>query len=108
MRLKFILLGAILCLLVSGQSANAQGAGTSGNISGTVVDPTGAVLANTPLLAVEDQRGIQHSAETDVRGHYRFGGLAPAMYIVSVKVAGFAPEERRITVVLGETTTVDF
>ncbi|HVG90621.1 MAG TPA: carboxypeptidase-like regulatory domain-containing protein, partial [Alphaproteobacteria bacterium] len=65
-------------------------------------------MANTQLLAVEDERRIQHNAETDARGHYRFGGLAPAMYSVSVKVAGFAPEMRRVTVVLGETTTVDF
>jgi len=108
MRLKFILPGAIICLLLSGPCASAQGAGTSGNISGTVVDPTGAVLANVPLVAVEDQRGIQHHAETDARGHYRFGGLAPATYIVSVKAPGFASEVLRVTVVLGETTTVDF
>jgi hypothetical protein len=108
MRLKFILPGALLCLLLSAVSGPAQSAGTSGNISGTVADPTGAVLANVPLVAVEDQRGIQHSAETDGRGRYRFSGLAPAIYIVSVKVPGFGPEVRRIRVALGETTTADF
>jgi len=108
MRLKFVLAGAFLCLFLSANQVHAQGVGTSGSISGTVIDQTGAVLANIPLVAIEDQRGIQATAETDERGRYRFGGLAPATYIVSVKVPGFAPQAHRITVILGETTTVDF
>src|SRR6185369_2141758 len=109
MRLKFALPGAVVCLLLATSWACAQSAGTSGNISGTVVDPTGAVVEHASIVAVEDDKGIQHNAETDSRGHYRFSGLSPAIYTVTVQSQGFASEERQnIAVVLGGTTTLDF
>jgi hypothetical protein len=87
----------------------AQGAGTSGGISGIVVDPNGSAAAKASVVAVDNAKGIQHRTESDVYGHYHFGGLPPAIYTLTVKSAGFAPEVRKsIVVVLGETTIVDF
>jgi hypothetical protein len=60
MRFKSSLAGVIACLLVATGWSWAQGAGTSGGISGTVTDPTGAVVAQAPVVAVEDAKGIQH------------------------------------------------
>jgi hypothetical protein len=109
MRFKFSLAGVIVCMLLGTGWSWAQGAGTSGGISGTVIDPSGAVVAKASLAAVEDAKGIQHRAETDGGGHYHFGGLPPAVYTLTIKSTGFAPEVRKsIVVVLGETTTVDF
>jgi hypothetical protein len=109
MRFKSSLQSAIVCLLMSAISAFAQGTGTSGSISGIVVDSTGAVVANAPVVAANDSKGIQYHAVTDGNGHYRFSGLAPAIYTVSAKSQGFAAETRKgITVMLGETATVDF
>jgi hypothetical protein len=89
--------------------ACAQGVGTSGNIKGTVVDPSGAAVANASVVAVETAKGIQRTTVTDGSGHYRFSDLAPAVYSVTAEGQGFAPFiQADVTVVLGETTTVDF
>jgi hypothetical protein len=109
MRFKSSLPGAIICLLMATSLAFAQGTGTSGAISGTVVDASGAVLANASVVATNDSKGIQYHAETDGGGHYRFSGLPPAIYTVSAKSQGFVAEMRKgIIVILGETAAVDF
>ncbi len=96
------------CLLAVG-AAFGQGVGTSGGISGTVVDPTGASLEKATVLAVEISKGIQHSAVTNHDGQYRFSGLPPATYSVTAEGPGFAPEvQKTVVVTLGETVTVDF
>jgi hypothetical protein len=109
MRFKFSLSVVLACLLLATGVAWAQGAGTSGGISGMVVDPTGFVVAKASVVAVDDAKGIQHHAQTDNGGRYHFGSLPPAIYTLTVKSTGFAPEVRKsIVVILGETTTVDF
>jgi hypothetical protein len=109
MRFKYSLAFMVIGMLLATGWAWAQGAGTSGGISGVVVDPTGTVVAKASVIAVEDAKGIQHRTQTDGFGHYRFGGLPPAVYTLTVKSSAFAPEVRKsIVVVLGETVTVDF
>jgi hypothetical protein len=109
MRFRSLLQGAIACLLMSAVLVFAQGTGTSGSISGTVVDPSGAVVSNAAVVAADNNKGIQYRTDTDGKGHYRFSGLPPAVYTVSAQGPGFAVEMRKnITVILGETVTVDF
>lgn len=99
----------LLCLLLASSAAFGQGVGTSGGISGTVVDPTGAALAKATVVAIETSKGIQHSTTTDGAGQYRFSGLAPATYSVTAQGPGFASEvQKAVVVTLGETATVDF
>ncbi|MBZ5503948.1 MAG: TonB-dependent receptor [Acidobacteriia bacterium] len=98
---------ALLGLLLA-TSAYGQGVGTSGEITGTVADPTGALIAKAPVVAIETAKGIQHNTQTDESGHYRFSGLPPAVYSVTVESQGFAPETRKdVTVILGETTIIN-
>src|SRR5262245_58977020 len=83
--------------------------GTSGEISGTVVDQSGAVMVKASVIAVETAKGLQHSTITDANGHYRFGGLPPAVYSVTAESKGFTSEQRKgVTVTLGETAIIDF
>jgi hypothetical protein len=99
----------LACLLLAVCAAYGQGVGTSGEITGTVVDPSGAVIDKATVLAVDTARGIQHSVTTNDSGRYRFSGLPPAAYSVTVQGAGFASEvKKNVVVVLGETITVDF
>jgi hypothetical protein len=108
--MKSILLpfGRTLCFLLLAVAAHGQAVGTSGEISGTVSDPTGAVVVNASVTAVETAKGIQHSTVTDGSGHYRFRGLPPAVYSVNAESKGFAPELRNnVIVALGETSVID-
>lgn len=99
----------VLLLFLLASFAYGQGVGTSGDLKGTVVDPTGAAVTNASVVAVETSKGIQHTTATDQTGRYRFNGLPPAVYTVTVTNQGFAPGVRPdVTVILGETAIVDF
>jgi hypothetical protein len=78
-----------LCLVFATGVAHAQGVGASGDITGTVTDPSGAGIPKATILAVESDKGIQHITESDARGGYRLAGLPPATYEITVKIGGF-------------------
>ena len=69
---------------------HAQGVGASGDIHGTVTDPSGAVVPNAAVTVQDTRTGLQRTAQTDTSGQFRVTGLAPSTYDVSVKHAGFA------------------
>src|SRR5215813_5612767 len=80
------------CLLLAGGMAMAQGVGASGDIKGTVVDPTGAVMANATVTASNAEKGIKRTAQSDPTGQYVLSGLSPAIYEVSANISGFDTE----------------
>jgi hypothetical protein len=79
---------AILCLCLGFSSANlrAQGYGT---ISGTVTDPSGAVIAAANVTATQTLSGTQMNAVTGKDGRFVFPTLLPAPYSIAVSAAGF-------------------
>ncbi len=101
--------GWLTCLLVASPVASAQGVGTSGDIVGTVTDPSGAVVPKVSVVAVETARGTQYSAITGPTGQYRLTGLLPATYDVSAQVSGFQTLiQKGVVVNVGETSILDF
>jgi len=87
----------------------AQGVGASGDIRGTVTDPSGAVVSNANVTATDVAKGIKHTVATDNNGQFRLTGLQPATYSVSVSKSGFQSEVAKSVVVnVGQTATVDF
>src|SRR5215813_3360548 len=97
------------CLLLAGGMAMAQGVGASGDIKGTVVDPTGAVMANATVTASNAEKGIKRTAQSDPTGQYVLSGLSPAIYEVSANISGFDTEiHKGVVVNIGQTTTIDF
>jgi Carboxypeptidase regulatory-like domain/TonB dependent receptor-like, beta-barrel len=99
-----------LALLLLGSSvARAQGVGASGDIIGTVTDPSGAVIPNVAVVATETARGTSYTATTGDSGQYRLIGLLPASYNVTVQVSGFETmTQKGVVVSVGETTIADF
>ena len=49
-----------------------------GTITGTVADPAGAVLANAPIEAKNQETGVVYQAATSSTGNYTIGGRAGA------------------------------
>ncbi|HYL47064.1 MAG TPA: carboxypeptidase-like regulatory domain-containing protein, partial [Candidatus Limnocylindrales bacterium] len=104
-----LLVCAIVCLVFAAGVAHAQGVGASGEISGTAVDPSGAIVPKVAITALNADRGIQRVATTDDHGLYRISGLLPATYEVSARIAGFDTEiQKGVVVNVGSTTIVDF
>jgi len=102
------LLLAVFSVLL-GQQTQAQGVGTSADLTGTVTDPSGATIPNAKVTATDTARGVQRTAVTDEHGLYRLSGLAPASYKVSVEHAGFLTEDvRGVELTVGQTLVLDF
>ena len=98
-----------LCLLFATRAAYAQGVGSSGDITGTVLDSSRAAIPKATILAVDNEKGIQHTTETDTRGEYRLAGLAPTTYEMTVKIAGFQTAvQKDVILTVGTTVVVDF
>jgi hypothetical protein len=98
-----------VCLLLAASVAQAQGVGTSGDITGTVVDSVGAVLPGVTISVVDTQTGQKRTVATDGAGQYRVTGLSPSTYEVSAALSGFATDLRKsVPVAIGQTVISDF
>jgi hypothetical protein len=97
------------CLLPANGLARAQGGGTSGEIRGTITDPTGATVPKATVTVEDPEKGIRRTAVTETDGEYRVTGLPPASYSVSVATSGFQTEIRKGVVLnVGQTLILDF
>lgn len=85
-----------------GQDAGAQ-------ISGTVVDSSGAGLPAASVLVRNLETGAERRLTTDNSGHYAAPGLAAGRYRVESGKAGFAAQEKSpVTLVTAEHEEVNF
>jgi outer membrane receptor protein involved in Fe transport len=108
--MRFVnLLRIVLASLLLTGMVFAQGIGASGDIRGTVTDPSGAVVTNATVTATDLAKGIKHTVATDSNGQFRLTGLQPAAYSLSVSKSGFQTElAKNVVVNVGQTSTVDF
>lgn len=97
------------CLSVMAITQVAAQSITSGDISGTVTDPSGSVTPNTSVTLTNKNTNVSQNTLTNSQGTYRFGFLPPGTYNVTVKGSGFRPQERAgIVVTSGQPAVVDF
>jgi len=61
-------------------------------ITGTVSDPTGAVVRGAAVTVTNETTGLEHSTITNASGFYTVPGLAPGKYTVKVVANGFLTE----------------
>jgi Carboxypeptidase regulatory-like domain/TonB dependent receptor len=80
---------AFLCCCLLSVLANAQSA-SSAQLSGTVVDPQGAVVVGAKVTATNQATGTGRSSVTTSTGNYVIPNLTPGTYDVAVDAKGFA------------------
>ena len=68
---------------------------TTGSISGTVLDPSGAVVPGVMLTAANPATGIENKAMTDGKGFYSFPSLPVGRYDIRLMASGFHDQERK-------------
>jgi hypothetical protein len=68
----------------------AQSASNSGTISGTVTDPTGAVISNATVFINNPVSQYSRTTTTDSAGHFRFYNIPFNPYHLTVDATGFA------------------
>ena len=83
---------SLFLLLIASPSLLAQTAGT-GALSGTVTDPSGAVVPNVTVTATSVDTGAVRTATTGGDGSYIISLLQPGNYRVRFDAAGFKPVE---------------
>jgi hypothetical protein len=94
-----LVLAAAACLLTS-TTAFAQSL-TTGEITGTVADPSGAVLPSVTVTLKSVEKGFTQSGTTNTQGAYRFALLSPGNYTVSATASGFKTTTETTTVAVG-------
>jgi hypothetical protein len=80
-------LRAAFLLLLSSAACVAQVA--TGNLRGTVIDSTGAVLPNSLVLIVNTKTGLQRNVTSNERGDFNAPSLPVGIYDVTVQLTGF-------------------
>ena len=68
---------------------HGQIATTTATISGTVMDPTGAVVPKAAVTLVSVENGITRTDTSDSSGRYIFSQVPPSTYVLNVKAKGF-------------------
>jgi len=61
----------------------------SGQITGTVHDPSGAIIANAQVKITSPERGIAHGTQTNSAGEYMVSGLPAGTYDLTLSAPGF-------------------
>lgn len=78
------------------------------SINGTVADQSGAVVTNAVVRLIPSAGGTAASTVTTSTGTYSFPTLQAITYKVRVEVPGFAPAERTVNLLVGQSATADF
>src|SRR6266576_2430554 len=111
LKTRLFLTVAIALALVTGASARllAQGI-TTGAVSGTVTDPSGAPVEGAQVQLRNARTGANAGAVTRANGTFSISGVEPDLgYTLIVRRIGFEPITRdNINVSLGQTTRSDF
>ncbi len=86
--MRLVALAALgLSMVVAG--AHAQSVGNSGSVNGTVLDPTGAVVAGAKVEIRNPVSAFDRSTTTDSAGKFAFTNIPFNPYHLTVTAAGF-------------------
>src|SRR5438067_7183722 len=108
MFVRRFLLFALTVTVASGLVLSAAGQSiVSGDLTGVVTDPTGAVLPNVVITLKNVGTGQTVTSNTNTAGVYRFSLLNPGTYTVSAAGQGFQATTRQVTVAVGQASTVN-
>src|SRR5215471_17541927 len=106
-KVLFSIIGMAAALLLSGTRCNAQS--FNGSITGTVMDPSGAVVPNTTVTITQKETNHRVTAVTRPDGAYLATALPVGEYRVEASAPGFKLGVRAgITLELNQAAVIDF
>ena len=82
---SIILVVLLTCLFAS----TALGQATRGSLSGSVSDPSGAIVPGATVTLKNNSTGTERQVTTDDQGTFVFSSVEPGEYLVTVEAAGF-------------------
>jgi len=103
---KYLSLFPLMVLVICG-TAYAQTIVTGG-VTGTISDPTGASVSGATLTLTSNTTADTYSTVSSPIGGYVFSLLKPGDYTLTAKKDAFKTSTQKITVLLGQNSTVNF
>jgi hypothetical protein len=101
---KFFATAAFVALAALSPIAKAQL--TSGDLVGTITDPTGAAVPQAKVDIAEETTGVRTSQSSDANGLYRFNNLPIGKYDLTISAAGFSTNTLKgVAIELNKTAT---
>ena len=79
----------------------------SGQLSGTVRDPNGALVSAATVTITSVGTSAERTATTGSDGTYIIPGLQPGLYDVKVSASGFTEVTKRVQITVGARTNLD-
>lgn len=95
----------IAFILLLATLANGQASLGAGRVEGTVVDSSGAAIADGTVLIANQDTGISFTQKSDSTGHFVFLTLPPGPYQVTIQKEGFKTDVSSDVLVKVGTTT---
>src|SRR5262245_48080287 len=89
--LKHVLTALVVAAFLGGPALAQSFLGT---VRGTVTDPQGGVVADTPILIVDESTGVTRTVNTDKDGRYEAANLRPGTYRIEVVTQQFKKYEK--------------
>jgi hypothetical protein len=108
MALAFSLLAVVGYLACATAPLAYSQSNISGDLAGTVTDPTGAAISGATVTATNTATGAVQVVKTSNTGGYRFQLLKPGPYSIKVEAAGFKASTGTATVQVGQVSTTNF
>ncbi len=102
----YVLLALLLATCLMAPSAFGQSL-VSGDLVGTVTDPSGAVVSNATVTLKSNGTGETRNTTSSSSGLYRFSLLSPGSYTVTVSAQGFTTASSVYTVNVGQSTVAN-
>jgi len=104
----FAMLFAFVVVLTFGATRLKAQNQTSGDLTGSVTDPSGAVVPDAKVSLKDNTKGNVSETKTNKEGNYRFYQLSPGPYTLTVTASGFQTEVRDNQIAVGQISTIDF
>jgi hypothetical protein len=105
-KLLMVCFGACLTLALNPE-AIAQSI-TSGDVTGTITDPSGAGVPNAAVTLTNMNTNVSQNGTTNQAGNYRFAFVVPGTYSIAVTASGFQKQQLAgIVVTAGQPVAAD-
>jgi hypothetical protein len=98
----------ISTLIAASIPLNLLGQAVSGNIIGTVTDPSGAGVPGAQITITNVGTNVSYQTKTNDSGNYTAANLAPGSYTVTIAASGFQKfTQENVNVDVSQSTRVD-
>jgi Carboxypeptidase regulatory-like domain len=104
--IRFVILFAYV--LLATMTTRAQSTTATGNIQGSLTDPSGAVVEGAKVTITNKDTGQSIAVTSSSAGAYNSGTLVPGNYSVRAEAAGFKTVEQGVIVKVGVVSGVNF